>query len=367
MILPVQVLRAAAAFAIVVLHGLNEAGLFAAATGRVFTPPPGLPWGAGVDVFFVVSGFVMVLASAGLFGRPGARRVFLARRVARVVPLYWLVTTAYLALALAAPSVLNTARPDPAYAAASYLFVPAARPDGSVQPLYGLGWTLNYEMAFYGLFAVALGLPRRAAVPALTLVLLVLAVLGSLSAWPQPFGAWTDPIVLEFALGLVLGLWRVEGVRIGYPARVVLAVAALMLLVALGGAEVAGWSRAILWGVPAACLVAACGLGHDDPWTGEGRLERAGAALGDASYALYLVHPFALRGMREALRLSGLAPSVPPWLFFLAALVGSVALALATHRWIERPLTAAVRRLLEGRALSRSGGPRPPRPTTGPT
>ncbi len=349
MIVPIQALRAAAALSVALLHGQHEARLHAGGFGWSVASLAWLPWAAGVDVFFVISGFVMAISSRRLFARPGGRRVFLARRIARVVPLYWAVTTAYLGLALLGSGLVAGAV-DPAYVAASYAFLPMARPDGSMVPLYGLGWTLNYEMAFYGLFALALGLPMLAGFAALLIALAAIGAVGAVATLPQPLAFWTDPIVLEFAAGLVLGLWRSEGVRLGRPARLVLAGAALALLAAVAGAgDLAGATRAVLWGLPAACLVAACGLGHDDPWREDERWTRLAATLGDASYALYLVHPFALRGVRVAVAAAGLGPAVPPLAVLAAGLVAATLAAVAVHRVFERPATRFVRARLEPR------------------
>lgn len=355
-IIPVQVLRGAAALAVAVLHGQHEAGIYAGLSGGTFahgrtSASPALPWEAGVDVFFVISGFVMVHASRGLFGRPGARRRFLAHRVARVVPLYWLATTLYLALTLVAPRLLNGAAPTPGYVAASYLFVPVARPDGLVQPLYSLGWTLNYEMFFYALFALAIGLDRRRAAAAILGTLALLSGAGLALSLPQPLATWSDPLLLEFGAGIALGLLRSEGVGLGGLLRIALALAGLSLFavqdgVSLDGEPLAGLARALLYGVPAACLVAACGLGRDDA-TPESRAARWSGWVGDASYALYLTHPFAIRGTREAFRIAGLAPSMPADAFLGVALAAAVAAAVLVHRVVERPLTRAARRLLD--------------------
>ena len=156
----VQVLRAAAALSVAMLHAQHDAATLAERTGQVFAPIAAFPWEAGVDVFFVISGFIMVHASTRLFGAEGGARAFLARRIARIVPIYWAVTTLYLAVALAVPDLLNRELLGWPLVVASYLFIPMARPDGLVQPLYGLGWTLNYEMFFYALFAVAVRWPR---------------------------------------------------------------------------------------------------------------------------------------------------------------------------------------------------------------
>ncbi len=348
-IIPIQVLRGAAALAVVILHGQHEAELYAGRSGPTFTPVA-FPFEAGVDVFFVISGFVMIYASRGLFGRHGARRRFLAHRVARVVPLYWSTTTLYLGLALVVPTLLNGATPTLGYVVASYLFVPVARPDGLVQPIYSLGWTLNYEMFFYVVFALAIGLDRRRATAAILGVLALLSATGLVLSLPQPLATWTDPLLLEFGIGIALGLTRSEGVGLARLARVALALAGITLFAVQDGEPLAGLARALLYGVPAACLVAACGLGHDDT-TDESRLDhwadRWGAWIGDASYALYLTHPFAIRGAREALRIAGLASFVPARVFLAIALATAAAAALLVHRAVERPLTRAARRRLE--------------------
>jgi peptidoglycan/LPS O-acetylase OafA/YrhL len=352
----IQILRALAALMVAVSHALFEAGGLAARAEMSFTPAAWLPWNAGVDVFFVISGFIIVHAAGPLHGRAGAGRHFLAHRIARVVPLYWLVTTAYLGAALAAPRLLGGSPVDPALAAASYLFWPMARPDGFVLPLYSLGWTLNYEMAFYALFALCLPLRRRFAVGAVTGLLLLLAALHPLAArLPVPLAFWSDPIVLEFAFGAALGLARAEGVRLPGGARLVLAAGGLGLL-ALAG-EPGALPRWLAWGVPAALLVAAAGLGRGG--AAESAPLRAAVLLGDASYALYLVHPFAVRGVRVLAEATG-AASLGPVPVVLAMLALACAVAIAVHRLVERPLTARLRVWLESRLPTTAAAPQRP-------
>jgi exopolysaccharide production protein ExoZ len=340
----VQALRAAAALLVVVHHVQNDAAILAARSGAAFAPSTILPWQAGVDVFFVISGFIIVHAARPLFGRAGAPRRFLAHRIARVAPLYWLVTTLYLGVALVVPGVLEAGArgggPTLGGAVASYLFWPWARPDGAVMPLYSLGWTLNYEALFYGLFAPCLLLPRRAAAAAVLAMLLALALIGARVALPLPFAFWANPIVLEFAFGVVVGLARAEGLRLPAPGCAALAAAGLGLL-ALAGDD---GPRALAWGGPAALLVAAAALGRDAGRT-EGPWVRVAVAVGDASYALYLVHPFVSRALRELAWRSGLDAGPLP--FILAAVAASVAASLLIHRWIERPLVRRTRALLE--------------------
>lgn len=352
----IQVLRAAAALSVATIHAEHEGKLRAvggagAVTARAF------PWEAGVDVFFVISGFVMVYASGRLFGREGAARDFLARRVARIVPLYWLTTSVFLAILALRPELVRSPPPTAATLLTSYLFIPVARPDGLVQPVYSLGWTLNYEMFFYGLFALALFLPRNRAVAAVALGLAALIVAGRLfGPLPQPFGFWTDTVLVEFALGMGLGLLRAEGVTIGLATRLALALAALAWLWIVGGDAVTetGLSQAFLFAAPAAVLVAACGLAPPSAREETG-LARIGTAVGDASYAVYLLHPFVIRAVGRVVDGSGLASAIGPWGFALLGLGATLAVSLVVYRLVERPLTARLRGL-----LSRRAAPSPP-------
>jgi peptidoglycan/LPS O-acetylase OafA/YrhL len=344
----VQVLRALAALSVAASHAQHEAANLAERLGRDFTRIDAFPWEAGVDVFFVISGFIMVYASERLFGTPEGRRIFLTRRIARIVPIYWAVTTLYLAIALAAPALLNSELLGAWPVIASYLFIPVRRPDGLVQPLYGLGWTLNYEMFFYVLFAAAIAWPRRQAVLGLMLTLVALAAIGlALRPLPEPLGFWTDPIILEFVFGMGLGLLYVEGARLGGAARGLLGAGALAMLslVAVQFGAVAIGYRAFAYGIPAAMLVAGMGFGSEKAGEG-GRMARLGAAIGDASYALYLIHPFVIRGGREILWRSGLGAVVGPWGAVVLTLVASLAASVAVYRAFERPVTRGLRRAL---------------------
>ena len=364
-LLHIQVLRALAALSVAMLHAQFDAGAIAERLGREFRAIEAFPWLAGVDVFFVISGFIMVYASRGLFGAAHGRRTFLAHRVARVVPLYWAVTTLYLAVALALPTLLNRHYFAPEFIVASYLFIPMERPDGMIQPLYGLGWTLNYEMYFYALFAVALGWRRTIALPLLVAGFLVLVAAGRLVSVPEPLAFWTDPIILEFAFGIVLGMLHENGVRVGRAAALALAAASVALFVLdfgrLDGPLVL--PRVLAYGVPAALLVAAAAL-RPSREGGEGVFTRVAVAVGDASYALYLLHPFVIRAGREAMLASGLAATVGPWGFVAFALVLASVAAVLVHRVFERPLTGWTRQHLQGRQGSLPGPA--PKPTRGP-
>ena len=159
-IVAIQVLRALAATAVVCAHFQMDLGRLLNARDAL----PDLTLGhAGVDLFFVISGFVMVYASEPMFGRAGGSWQFMTRRLIRIVPVYWLASTLYLVMALAIPVFEKSY--STASVVASYLFIPWPRLDGIMQPLVGQGWTLNYEMFFYAIFAMAVSAPRRSRLP----------------------------------------------------------------------------------------------------------------------------------------------------------------------------------------------------------
>jgi len=342
-LLYIQILRAGAALSIAVLHAQHDTEALAARLGRPFERIDQFPWAAGVDVFFVISGFIMVYASRAMFASSGAQRTFLTRRMARIVPLYWTVTTLYLAVALASPALLNSEIIAPWPVIASYLFLPFERPDGLVQPVYSLGWTLNFEMYFYVLFALALVWPLRKAVPVLTAVLGALVVLGQAFRLPEPLAFWTSPLILEFAFGIWLGLLKAEGFVLPRPVRAALAAGALGLLLVSGST---GLPRVLAYGLPAALLVAAAALGVEREkamaWPA-----RIGVALGDASYALYLVHPFVIRAGRELALRTGLGAAIGPWGYLVLVVLGALLASVLVFRLFERPATELARRWLD--------------------
>ena len=359
----IQALRAAAALSVALLHAVYERGLLAK-TGDLGWIDR-LPWEAGVDVFFVISGFVMVTASGRLCGAPGAWRRFLAHRVARIVPLYWCVTTLYLLLARLRPDLVGAAVSGPSYVLASYAFWPAARPDGTAVPLFSLGWTLNYEMFFYAVFALAVGAPARVAVAVVTAVLAV-TVLSAAAGAPLPVSFWGGSIVLEFAFGMMLGLLRLRDVTLPPGLRI----ASIALGIGLLAVQHTGPDalRALAFGLPALCLVAGAGLGRVGTAGGEPRLIRALVLMGDASYALYLTHPFAIRGLRGIWPAMvpdvapDMAPDVAAPIFVPVALALAVALSICVHLVVERPLTRTARRWLEPKEPREPKEPKEPRP-----
>jgi exopolysaccharide production protein ExoZ len=160
----------------------------------------------GVYVFFIISGFIMVHICWESFGQPVAAASFLRRRMIRIVPLYWLATVA----ALAYHKLSATHGSDAGWLELVYslAFIPYSGDDGSWTPILGQGWTLNYEIMFYLIFALGLSFRRQIALPAVGVILGTLVIIGPLLP-NETLTYLASPIVLWFLLGMALAtLWH---------------------------------------------------------------------------------------------------------------------------------------------------------------
>ncbi|WP_293883616.1 acyltransferase [Sphingomonas sp.] len=306
-----------------VQHNLDEGALAAA---------QGVPWGIGVDIFFVISGFIITTASIQRPSTPGAVGDFLLHRIVRVWPTYAFFTALMVAATLAVPSFLKHARLDPQHIVASLTFVPWPRPDdGRYYPLLGQGWTLNYEMFFYVSFAVVLFLPARFRVLALWVGGMALIAAGQLFALPQPLAFYAHPVIAEFLFGVALsvGYRRLPG----SPMLGLGLITAAIVFLSLVPVDTEVPSRALFAGIPAAAIVAGVLLlGQRGERVLGGRLP---VLLGNASYALYLSHTFVVNAVLWVMM--RIFHPVPPMLFLAVAFVGASVVSIVAYRLVEQP------------------------------
>lgn len=336
----IQLLRAVAALAVLAHHALAELHV------RFGLPSLGLldsVGRAGVDLFFVISGFIMFHAT---HQAPQTPSRFWVNRLVRIAPLYWMATLLVAGLWLAGLAPFGVSRLDAQDVAASLAFLPDVRADGSDYPVLAVGWTLVYEMYFYLLFGLCLFL-RSQMLSLVVLAALFLASWFALSVLPAPphmLEVYLQPITLEFVAGGALALiWRrlPEGLpavrsRIWGYGLVVAGLVALAPAAATFGEAINSDSalRLAVFGVPAILVMA-----------GSLILQRAGAIwreprlllLGAASYAIYLIHPLAVQYGVAAV--AGLGPVVAG----IVAIAVSLAIGLAVHLRVETPMMAWLR------------------------
>jgi peptidoglycan/LPS O-acetylase OafA/YrhL len=265
----VQALRGIAALLVVVYHAraLELAGI-----ARTGSTEPGLIHGvfasgfAGVDLFFVISGFIMVWVTRRQPAGPFTSADFLFARVTRIYPVWWAgaaLGTIYMALsggvALISSSggALGADTPEFQYILKSFLLIP--QPE---HPVLLIGWTLIHEVYFYLIFALILLLPRIL-MPYALLVWGIGIVGASLAGLPTPIAQnvltlVVHPMTMEFIFGAVVGIIITSGLV--WRAGVITLIASLALVAALGlqgepTVYTLQWGRVLQIGLPCAALI----------------------------------------------------------------------------------------------------------------
>jgi len=330
-LLTIQALRAIAAGAVVALHAfvmlVHNAGY------SLEIPIFGA---SGVDLFFVISGFVMVYTTRGEFGQPSSTMSFIRRRIIRVVPIYWFYTTVLVLLLAFFPGLFSKAQADWPHAISSYLFLLSKNNVGQVGTVLQTGWTLCYEMYFYLLFAMLLRLPEKVFLPAAAAIFSVGIAVGELGV---PVPVWltvaTNPILLEFYLGAVIAFLYLSGFHLSRFWATVAIVGAIATILLAENVDQGLWPRVVFWGIPGgALLLAAISL------------ERAGlhtprplVVLGNSSYSLYLVHPFLLPAMGKFWASFHLADTLPPALLFISGFCICMVAGHLSYLFLETPAT----------------------------
>jgi exopolysaccharide production protein ExoZ len=322
-----QYLRALAALMVVFHHsgyhyrihqGVENANLFFGAMG--------------VDIFFVISGFIMCHTTAV---NPTTSLEFLKRRLERIVPLYWISTLSMFIMPNISPTIAFGAQSDFSLLMASLFFLPL--PGSLYSATYGPGWTINYEMFFYVAFSLfLLTRSHRATVLGLGGLLAGLVVVSWVSPVHGIIRFYTSSILLEFLYGIIIAL-------LFYSKRILPRFMALMAICA--GAAVFFYVpyldnsgmpfRFIIWGLPAALIV-----------FGSISLENVGVIsrsaifefLGDASYSIYLTHLFAIGAVAVVLNKAGiLMKNIGLGGFIFIAMAAAILVSITSYLVIERP------------------------------
>jgi peptidoglycan/LPS O-acetylase OafA/YrhL len=307
-------------------------------------------WGAfGVDLFFVISGFVIALT----LDRPGINwRSFLAARIARVAPIYFVFTAVCLAIppVVCVPVTANVV-------ADSFAFLPVLDADRYAGAIHPYGWTLSFEIWFYVVATAAAVVAGPRVAPGWMIVMFlagpfVLIAIGYAHPWYFPRFA-LSPLVIEFALGCVAYRLTYLSLSCGMGVAALTAGLAGLFLGTFREDRVAfHWEvladpglaveRVVYWGLPSFLLVA--GVAAIERRTGWWPGRPAAAWFGGISYSLYLVQPIVLFAVGT---LCKWIDGVSPWAVAGAAVTGVFVTAAIVHRVVEKPVVAGTRRRLE--------------------
>jgi peptidoglycan/LPS O-acetylase OafA/YrhL len=245
---------------------------------------------AGVDLFFVLSGFIMVAVA----GRGVGPIQFLWRRATRIYPTYWLISLAVLAGAILAPSTVNSSIPGPTSLWRSFLLIPNQTP-----PLLAVGWTLVHEVYFYVTFAIFLALRIPILVGLMGWGFVILLVLATVPVQVMELPVLrlaTSPLTAEFMIGAIVGFLWTKRVVPGAIAAGVAGIAGLMLSIVYTAPKLSlatsphldAW-RVLVFGLPSGLVIYAI-TGAEQLRPSWLQATKALVALGDWSYSTYLAH-----------------------------------------------------------------------------
>jgi len=299
----------------------------------------------GVDIFFCISGFMIMLSTHK------STRFFLTRRLIRILPLYYLMTLFTFFLLLFFPDIFAESRANTEFLIKSLLFIPFDIGGGAIQPLVRIGWTINCELFFYLVFWAAMRLSHKFRGLICSVLLVALVLLVQLSQTDSVFlSFYGNPVMLEFILGILcyygaMGIYRLHLARRLPKSGLTLSVLTIFgiylgFLITKPTINTLGFRRPLVWGLPSALLVLAFFL--LECYT---VIPVVLARLGDISFSLYLLHYYPITFLDR--KIFDFGSCTPLSLAGVAVGIGiSTVLALISHELIEIRFTGWLRKKL---------------------
>ena len=341
----VQGLRALAVVLVVYAHSTDAAlNLFGKSLQTDFFYLEN--WGAiGLDLFFVISGFIMTRVAPSYFG-PGRWQDFLSKRAIRIFPLYWGLTVFSILTMLIGHQHISSLK-----VLKAVLFVPLFDGAKFVLPILHVGWSLSFEIYFYFLIGVLLFFNKRNFTGRLIFILGSLALIGSIQSFDNAMYKYiTSPLLIEFMLGVLCGVVydRLQqntklSKQIGYLSIIIGMTAAMGSIFwgygqtsevgpVLNNSNLALY-RSINWGIPCAIFLLGCILLERNRLISTPRLV---IRVGDASYSNYLLHGFLIRYiLKGSIIISGIGADCTIILLTLSCTLASIPF----YSLVEKPLT----------------------------
>ncbi|CAA6808000.1 MAG: Unknown protein [uncultured Thiotrichaceae bacterium] len=310
--------------------------------------------GAGVEFFFVLSGFIIFYAHRNDFDQPDRVKGYFFKRFARIYPTFWIIFLGVSILALISASTRSVIPTDPIILLKTFLLIPQdpAIVGGTGAPVIGVAWTLQYEMLFYVTFALAIwnrvfGL---LAIATFVVIYFIQQFSGNL---PFPLSFLAKDYVWLFLMGMVVAkLCLNKNLKVKQPEYFTIIGGLIFLLVALDivfEKNILKDYKILLFGLSSSIIV-----------FGLVKAEQAGKVflgnkfvqlMGNASYALYLTHysliSFMLKvAMLLKLNELGLAGAL---ITYVGMLVVCIVVAIGFHVWIEKPIARKLRAMAKKR------------------
>ena len=287
----------------------------------------------GVDIFFVISGFIMMYVTEN------NEKFFLLKRIFRIVPLYWILTLGVFALAIFVPDVLNNTTANIVHLIKSLFFIPFDKNGTGHFPILFLGWTLNFEVIFYFLFFLSLVFFKENRMIACSIFIIIFLVFNKIFSEKNfIFETYANDIFIEFIFGMILfTIWKKYKNKISTNLSnhfICLAI----LLVSIFILNYYNFSRSVSYGLPSLILAVyfLFFLNHL-------KFPKILVSLGDASYCIYLLHPYVIQFFYKILEINEY-DIIIELVFTLIISVIVFIVSLLIYKFIEFPINGSLRK-----------------------
>lgn len=284
----------------------------------------------GVDIFFIISGYIMMLSTA----ENKSLTAFYLKRAIRIFPLYYLVTILVFLISVFSPDLLKNTTSNFMHLVYSLAFIPFDKNGVGHQPIIAVGWTLNYEIYFYLLFGLAMWVSSSHRAILTFFALLIGYVFFNMfdSFLKTVYG---DLIVFEFGLGILLyeSLLNKNTVRI--------LTFSLVIITFLAYEQVIPNHRLFYFGFPAFLIMYVFVRAVSNR-----RVPDFFVLLGGSSYSVYLTHSFVIRFFDRVLKWFDVPPLGSELLVSVIVLICSVFVGYLTFTIFEKPSIKFLRNLL---------------------
>ena len=328
-LISIQLLRAIAALSVVYVHCTHEKGYYHLPSFGHF----------GVDIFFVISGFIIAYMVSKNTDH------FLIKRIIRIVPLYLLITVAITLAAMDPPNLVNKTINVSDFIR-SILFIPP-EPENRGSPIIGQGWTLNYEMFFYAIMSLCIIFTKKyPAIACLSILALIIIGLNLLNPANYIIAYYKNSISLEFIYGIALYHFHryanMSKISLNKTAKVIsllsLAIISYGFLAFNDFAKFVSNKEYIFDGIPALILVASILFLEEN--IKPTRIIQFGVKLGEASYAMYLIHflmvNFLGKGLNKIMGANGIFAI--ELIKVIIAFAITIFFSIMIHRFIDSPI-----------------------------
>jgi peptidoglycan/LPS O-acetylase OafA/YrhL len=342
----IQFLRAIAALLVVYDHSLTLQNSYGTSWQQKFFNLSRFGC-IGVDLFFVISGFIILFVANNYQGKSQGL-YFLEKRFYRINPIYYILTIIAFVINLTQNSqpVSNSLKT----LFDSLLILPIRGDINDHNLIVFPGWTLVFEWLFYLLFYLIILLKVSNKFFSLTGMILLLVICGRIfKPMDLRLSLITNPILLEFLLGCLI-CYIYLTVRKIHPfigvSCLLMGVCCYVYMIIYGFDDI--WynkniesgtlsvARFLQWGLPSSLIVAGCIFLEKNGWFARIWNNKYALLCGDASYSIYLMHFIAFKLLRLLYKETGyfLPTDVMVWLQFFIA----VAISIWFYKVVEKPL-----------------------------